>query len=91
MLLEDLNPLHFRFTVGDLHFRAKDFEDKLIKFTISDEGGMKIGGFTVTFNDAGEDVDITDDDYPGTLDHLRKGKESDAITRHIKRVVKSTL
>ncbi len=90
MLLEDLNPLRFHFSIDGLYFRAEGFGDKLIKFVIHDEGGMEVGGFAVTFNDEGEELDISDNEYPGTLNYLRKGGKSDAITRQIKQVVKST-
>jgi len=93
MLLEDFEkPLHFTFSVGDLHFRAEDFEDKLIRFSISDEGGLQVGGLVATFDEAGENVDLSDSrDFPGTLDNLRSGKESDdSISRKIKQVIKST-
>lgn len=91
MILEDLNPLRFHFSIDELYFRAESFADKLIKFVINDKGGMRVGGLTVTFNDDGEDVDISDNDHPGTLDYLRKDGKSHAVSRQIKQVVKNTL
>jgi len=90
MLLEDVAPLHYKFSVADLHFRAEDFDDKYILLSVKDNGGLEVGSVTITFDDDGSNVNIKDE-KPGTLDRLRRSGETDTISRQIKKLVKSTL
>lgn len=91
MLLEDINPLHYNFKIGDLDFKAEDFDDMFIDFIVRDAGGMQVGGITVTFDAEGENIEVSDTDHPGTLNRIQKAGDSDALSRQIKKAVKSTL
>ena len=89
MLLEDFTPLHYKFSVGDYSFKAEDFADRYMLFSVKDSGGLEVGSLSVTFDDDGNNVEISDVESPGTLDKLRG--ESDAVSRQIRKAVKSTL
>jgi hypothetical protein len=90
MLLEDLSNVHYRFAVGDLYFRAEEFnEDNSIVFSVKDAGGLDIGRFLVKFDSDGGNLEF-DDIESGTLDRIRRTGESDNIMRQIKKTVSST-
>ena len=91
MLLDALTPLHYKFSVGGYTFKAEDFGDKYMYFTVKDSGGLEVGSLSVTFDDEGNNVEITDVETPGTLERPRKSGESDSIRRQINKAVKSTL
>ena len=90
MLLEDLNPLHHSFEVDNLRFKADEFDDLTISFTVTDVGGLRLGDFEVAFDEEGENLSFTDGDKP-ILSRLQKHHDGNKIMRNIKRTVRSTL
>ncbi len=88
-----VKPLHYRFTVGELEFRASKFEDDHVVFDVLDSGGLKVGEFTAT--PVGDDADFYDVDYTDkgeyndTLEMLRKTGDSSVIAKNIKKTLQS--
>ncbi len=89
MLLEDISPLHYKFTVGDFNFKAEDFENHTILFSVKDSGGLELGKFKVSFDSDGGNMSLTNVDSD-ILDRLRRSGGGDAIMRQIKKAVDST-
>ena len=89
MKLENVIPsLHYSFTVGDLEFRASNFEDDCVVFDVMDQGGLKVGEFTATKD--GDHVDYTDKGkYNDTIEMLRKTGNSSAIAQNVLKTLKS--
>ena len=89
MKLEQVvKPIHYKFTVGELRFRASKFEDDHVVFDVFDTGNLKVGEFTAT--PIGDDIKFTDKGkYNDTLEMLRRTGNSSEITKNIQHVIKS--
>lgn len=89
MILKKLNPLHYSFKVGGLKFKATDFDDYKITFVVRDEGDLKVGEFSVEYDDDGRMEFSDPPEYDQTLERLRQSGDSDAIARQVKKTISS--
>lgn len=91
MKLENVvKPLHYKFTVGELEFRASKFEDDHIVFDVMDTGGLKVGEFTASDLDGDGNIEYTDKgQYNDTIEMLRKTGDSSIIAKNIKKTLQS--
>ena len=83
-----IKPLHYKYTVDELQFRASKFEDDHIVFDVMDAGGLKVGEFTAS--PIGDDIEYADKgQYSNTLEMLRKTGNSSIIAKNVKQTLRS--
>ena len=83
-----VKPLHYKFTVGELEFRASKFDDDHVVFDVLDSGGLKVGEFDAM--PVGDDIEYSDKgQYNDTLEMLRKTGDSSDIATNIKKTFQS--
>ena len=85
-----VKPLHYKFTVGELEFRASKFEDDHVVFDVLDSGDLKVGEFTASDMDGDGNIEYSDKgQYNDTLEMLRKTGDSNIIANNIKKTLQS--
>ena len=89
MKLQEIKSVDKDFIVGDLRFTLTDHDasNSLATFEVADDGGLKVGEFTVEYLDM-MNMDYTESpEYTDTMERLRKTGDSNAISRGIRRII----
>lgn len=89
MLLEDIASLHHQFKIEDLFFKSNDFdfENNKIIFQVYDDGGLKVGEFVVEYDGVGHLEFNDSEDFPNTLERIRRDGYSNELVHHIRKTI----
>lgn len=95
MLLEDVNPVHNIFKIGEYTYKVEDIEydtdesdQDYIVVAVYDSGDLKSGEFTVYYDTQGS-IEFSDknSNYSNTLERIRRRGDSNKVARNIRKTI----
>lgn len=102
MLLEDVNPIHSKFSIGNYTYKLEDIEydhreeynteaQDHIVIGVYDSGDLKTGEFVVYYDVYGHGIEFSDSEtgYPNTLERIRRRGDSNKVSRNVRKTISS--